>query len=458
LSAGKPKTYYELLGVSFYASEDDIRRGCESALRRLDQFGVPSADQDPQKLAEIGEKRKKIMQAYMTLKDHERRQKYNAALTAKLATANAALSDVKTGNLGVAVGPANVAKASPASTPSVQSTALPKHEAVDLRETMAQRRNDPNEPKYSQQFDADDREYAHIGVRFTAMLIDTAIVMVMGFAFIVLKQVFGGSHNPMRDAFSGVTVLGLFALATTYYVRCESGKYKSTWGKRWMGLEVSMADSDEAVGRIRAFFRYLLRQVSANLLMLGYVMAFFTERKQALHDKVTDSVVMRVKPPPSYWPLLAVGLTLIVPAIFAALTLKVARNSAQSAAAMGIELAIDDREDPSRATPTKSEVEIAFASGVSLQNALRDYYAAQNKWPGPKETEQIIAQATRSESLRTHNAKLWPDGFFALSLGATANGTARLIFTPESVGAKTNWHCSPINIAEDMLIAQCGGE
>jgi hypothetical protein len=47
-----------------------------------------------------------------------------------------------------------------------------------------------------------------------------------------------------------------------------------------------------------------------------------------------------------------------------------------------------------------------------------------------------------------------PDGSFLLSLGATAEGTARMVFAPNSSSTRAEWHCLPINIEEET-VPQC---
>ena len=44
---------------------------------------------------------------------------------------------------------------------------------------------------------------------------------------------------------------------------------------------------------LRALGRNLGKIISAVILLIGYVMAAFTERKQALHDKLADTLVVK---------------------------------------------------------------------------------------------------------------------------------------------------------------------
>jgi len=86
----------------------------------------------------------------------------------------------------------------------------------------------------------------------------------------------------------------LLALVLTwlYYALLESSSWQATLGKKALGLEVT----DLAGGRIsfgRATGRYFARWISAMTLGIGFIMAGFTEKKQALHDILVGTLVIR---------------------------------------------------------------------------------------------------------------------------------------------------------------------
>jgi uncharacterized RDD family membrane protein YckC len=467
VSEEKTKNYYELLGISFYASSDDLRRAVEGALRRTESVG--DDPNDPQIAADIAAKKRPIMQAYMTLKDPERRREYNASLTAKISEAARVANDAKAfatganagatvvastsiGNPGVVIGggaSSNAAKASAAhvtSTPA--ASAAPKYEAVDLRASIQQRLNQ-GEVVIDDSVQPAMMGEAHLGVRFVAMLIDSVVVTLFLWATMFVFVLKGGGSSV------GVG-LTLFVLLTplVYYSLCESGKHRSTWGKRWMGLRVYRSDGETPVGFLRAAGRYVLRTVSS-ILLLGYIIAFFTERKQALHDLASDTVVYQADDPPAYWILAGIGSVLIVPAAFAFLATKMIGSALKSVGGAYTQLLKDEQTNPNRASPTVEEVQLAFRTGLSMQRVLKDYYAANKRWPQPALRDQLIDQSARSQLLRDHNVALLPEGAFALSLGATAKGTARMIFQPDSDGDDVEWDCVPVKIARDAQIAQC---
>jgi len=82
------------------------------------------------------------------------------------------------------------------------------------------------------------------------------------------------------------------AIAWAYFCLLESSPLQATVGKLALGLVVSDMHGDAITFR-RSFFRYMLKGVSTLLLGLGYVLAAFTPRKQALHDLLVGTVVLR---------------------------------------------------------------------------------------------------------------------------------------------------------------------
>jgi uncharacterized RDD family membrane protein YckC len=71
----------------------------------------------------------------------------------------------------------------------------------------------------------------------------------------------------------------------------ESSSFQATLGKRALGLRV-MAINGEAASFGRASARYFAKILSS-ILLIGYIMAAFTEKKQALHDRMAGCLVIR---------------------------------------------------------------------------------------------------------------------------------------------------------------------
>ncbi len=72
----------------------------------------------------------------------------------------------------------------------------------------------------------------------------------------------------------------------------ESSPGQATIGKRWMGLRV-VDDRGERVSFLRATGRYAAKYLSALPCFLGFIMALFSSRGRALHDRLAGTCVVR---------------------------------------------------------------------------------------------------------------------------------------------------------------------
>jgi uncharacterized RDD family membrane protein YckC len=152
-------------------------------------------------------------------------------------------------------------------------------------------------------------EYAGFWLRFLAFLIDNA-VMGIGFVLILIPLIFLtglggfiGEIHPNEDM-NDIGVFMLFALlflaATVsllwtwlYHALMESSGWQATVGKRLLGLVVTdMGGQRVSFGRAtgRHFAKIITNMVPA---FIGYIMAGFTEKKQALHDMLAGCLVLR---------------------------------------------------------------------------------------------------------------------------------------------------------------------
>ncbi len=101
----------------------------------------------------------------------------------------------------------------------------------------------------------------------------------------------GGSPAPAILLDLGMRAVGLI-VGWLYYATQESGPRQATIGKRAVGLVVT----DMEGGRLtfgRASGRYFGKILSNLTCTIGYIMAGFTERRQALHDMVASTLVLK---------------------------------------------------------------------------------------------------------------------------------------------------------------------
>ena len=81
------------------------------------------------------------------------------------------------------------------------------------------------------------------------------------------------------------------AVSIGYYAGFHASRGGATLGKMAVGIKV-VRGNGERISFLRAFCRYLATIVSSLILMIGFIMAAFTERKQALHDMMCDTLVV----------------------------------------------------------------------------------------------------------------------------------------------------------------------
>ena len=137
--------------------------------------------------------------------------------------------------------------------------------------------------------------YAGFWRRLIAYAIDSLIIgvplMVIGrmFGWVTLEQTANSA-----EAYTTSSGFTLFAgvVATLYFVLMESSDKQATFGKSVFGLRVTNMQG----GRIslgQAFIRYFSKFLSAMIVYVGFMMAGWTEKKQALHDKLAGTLVVR---------------------------------------------------------------------------------------------------------------------------------------------------------------------
>ncbi|KLJ00105.1 RDD family protein [Luteimonas sp. FCS-9] len=141
--------------------------------------------------------------------------------------------------------------------------------------------------------------YAGFWKRLAAYFIDA---MVVGMASMLVAVIVGGFIGGILSV-SGVAgdlgfaliqiLANLLSLAVTavYYAWFHASNAMATPGKMAVGIKV-VRTSGERISLLRGIGRYFATVLSAMILMIGFLMAGFTQRKQALHDMVCDTLVV----------------------------------------------------------------------------------------------------------------------------------------------------------------------
>jgi uncharacterized RDD family membrane protein YckC len=152
-------------------------------------------------------------------------------------------------------------------------------------------------------------EYGGFWLRFIAYLID-GVVMSLGVILVLIPLIFLTGlgallseihpQEELSDAGIFLIIGVIFLLATVslavtwlYHALMESSEWQATVGKKALGLVVTdMAGRRISFGRAtgRHFAKIVTNMVPA---FIGYIMAGFTEKKQALHDMIADCLILR---------------------------------------------------------------------------------------------------------------------------------------------------------------------
>jgi uncharacterized RDD family membrane protein YckC len=83
-------------------------------------------------------------------------------------------------------------------------------------------------------------------------------------------------------------------VACVYYTLFESSSIQATPGKVLLGLKVSDT-SGRRISIPKAYKRYWGKLLSGLILGIGFMMAGWTLQKQALHDKMAETMVIRAQ-------------------------------------------------------------------------------------------------------------------------------------------------------------------
>ena len=141
--------------------------------------------------------------------------------------------------------------------------------------------------------------YAGFWLRFAAYIIDYIITTVAGFiGGLILGVIIGvarAANSPTASTQSlaqlGGGLVGLI-IGWLYFALMESSSAQATLGKLAIGLRVTDMDGNR-ISFGRATGRFFAKIISALTCLVGYMMAGWTAQKQALHDMLANTLVVR---------------------------------------------------------------------------------------------------------------------------------------------------------------------
>lgn len=148
-------------------------------------------------------------------------------------------------------------------------------------------------------------DYAGFWLRVVAFVIDSIVLSVLYLLVIIplydslLPPPAIDPDSPMQAPTffeqvlrPDVSQLVLIVVSIMYYAIMEASRHQASLGK--LALELKVTDTDG--GRLslsKSVLRNASKLLSASLLLVGYLVAAFTRRKQALHDLIAGAFVLK---------------------------------------------------------------------------------------------------------------------------------------------------------------------
>lgn len=144
--------------------------------------------------------------------------------------------------------------------------------------------------------------YAEFWRRSLALLIDMVLILIL--QFILLIPFFGiigyeMSYTGIEDLNNEIVFTLSFGLYVTfmiiswlYFALFHASSKHATIGKMIMGIKLCHAHKRD-LSFSRTSLRYVSKYMSFALLLIGFIMAAFTPKRQALHDFIANTIVIR---------------------------------------------------------------------------------------------------------------------------------------------------------------------
>ena len=260
-------------------------------------------------------------------------------------------------------------------------------------------------------------------------------------AFILDSLLLAVPQTILNVAIGGnVALLLNIVIAAGYFAGMHSSAKQATVGKMAFGIKVTdMQGARISVGR--AIGRYFATWLSALILGIGYFMAAFTDRKQALHDLVCKTLVVNkaaegpdIADSPDVMPVTA-GVWAVV------LLLGVLPFFGGMLAA----IAIPAYQDYTR----RAHIAQALNQIDSIKTEVAE--ALGNRRPAPAGTRKIASPAAQE-------VRIAPDGQITLVLSRETVGGGQVFLAPlVSKTAPVEWRCWAEGVAPKYMPAVCRG-
>lgn len=287
--------------------------------------------------------------------------------------------------------------------------------------------------------------YAGFWKRFAAAIIDYVILVALSALVGWVAGNFYGATAGAPDEKTAEAIGSVVGVIVwwIYYASLESSARQATPGKRALGIKVV----DQQGGRIsfgRATGRHFAKFVSGLILMIGYLMAGFTAKKQALHDMMAGCLVVNrdasteqvgQAAPAARMPVWAIVLIVLGVSVFPL--------------AIVAAIAIPAYSDYT----LRARVAIAVSAGEAAAQKVSGVYLRNKAWPRDLKEAGVtgpLPGGVRSVSINPQ------DGSVQVVLAASSLEGKSVLFVARREGDnRIVWTCRSENVPKKYLPSRC---
>lgn len=137
--------------------------------------------------------------------------------------------------------------------------------------------------------------YAGFWRRFAAFSLDQVLLVfaTSPLYYQLVNQIQAGTREYRSAQTVAAGIFGVISIfvAWSYYAGMESSPLRATLGKLAVGIQVT-SDDGRRLSFAKATGRYFGKIISGLIIGIGYLMAGWTTKKQALHDMMAGALVV----------------------------------------------------------------------------------------------------------------------------------------------------------------------
>ena len=138
--------------------------------------------------------------------------------------------------------------------------------------------------------------YADFLPRVGAYLLDGVFMWVAGmiiqFGIAALLGLLSGGDDTIIAIGWILGSVGSFIVSLAYFVGYETSAKQGTWGKQIVGIKVTDIQG-RRITTGRAIGRFFAKIITGMTCGIGYLLPLFTDRKQTLHDLISECLALK---------------------------------------------------------------------------------------------------------------------------------------------------------------------